>query len=84
MRSSHQQIPQVAHGVCLDVVHVAQATKRRLVQRFVSEGVEVDVVDAQPTGPLLECGEVEGLALERRADCPGHAVCSEPVSPSDE
>ena len=33
MRSCHQQIAEVAHRVGLDVVHVAQATKRRLVER---------------------------------------------------
>ena len=36
MRSCHQQIPQVAHRVGLDVVHVAQTTKRRLVERVVT------------------------------------------------
>ncbi len=41
--AGHEQVAQVAHGVVLDVVHVAQAAQRVVGQRLASEVVVVDV-----------------------------------------
>ena len=41
--ASHEQVAQVAHGVVLDVVHVAQAPQRIVGKRLATEVVVVDV-----------------------------------------
>ena len=42
---SHQQVAEVADGVVLDVVHVADAAQRGGVERLASELAEVDAVE---------------------------------------
>ena len=48
-----EEVTQVQDGVIFDVVHVANAPERRLIQRLVAEGVEVDVVDGEPLDAVL-------------------------------
>ena len=55
----HQHVAQVADGVVLDVVHVAQAPERRLVEGLVAERVEVDALEIERSDPLLERLDVE-------------------------
>ena len=48
-----EQVAQVAHGVVLDVVHVAQRPQRVGRQRVVPEVIEVDALQVQAARPGL-------------------------------
>ena len=56
----HQQVPQEAGGVVLDVAHVAQGAQGRRVQRLGLEGVEVEVLVLHGHRGLGELIDVEG------------------------
>ena len=53
MQARHEQVAQVADGVVLDVVHVAQAAQCVRVERLCAECLEVDAVEIEGvTAPL--------------------------------
>lgn len=54
MRGRAEQIAEVADRVLLDIVHVPQASKRRLVQPLSSECIEVDAGRVEPLARLSE------------------------------
>jgi hypothetical protein len=55
----HEQIPEVADRVVLDVVHVAQAPKGGVVERVGAEGIEVDPLELDPARMALVGLEVQ-------------------------
>ncbi len=54
-----EQVPEVAGGVLLHVVHVAEAAQVLRRQRLIPERIEVDAVEVELTGDALVGGQVE-------------------------
>jgi len=59
MRACDEDVAQVADGVALDIVHVAEAPEGLGVEGLAPEGVEVDVLDLQACREPLVGGGVE-------------------------
>ena len=59
----YEQIAQVADGVMLDVVHVAQTPQGGVVERVGAEGIEVDPLEVDPARMAL-------VGLEVQLRCP--------------
>ena len=53
VRRGEQEVPQVAHGVMLHVVHVAQASQRVWAQWVIPEVTEVDAGQIEAAGSFL-------------------------------
>ncbi len=59
MRRGHEKVAQVADRVVLDVVHVADAPQRVVVERITFERREVDTVEGDRRRPPLVAVDVE-------------------------
>ena len=84
MRSRHEQVAQIAHRVGLDVVHVPEASQRRLVQGMRSKVVEVDVVHLEATCAPLERRKVERAPFELHIGSRAHTGTSAPSPEPDD